>query len=151
MSCLCLSLKAAHVLSDQTQGAATLFTFTAVHCGALRKTNMAAACVRALCKVGRCFLETPVVSRSSLPGHVSGHGSRRAYGTGGPGFRSRLLSAARAGGGRALGCAFLLGGGLGLYQTLKLTAEQHLAQEDRDVSPDSVDQNPVSVLVWGDV
>ncbi|XP_013870069.1 prostaglandin E synthase 2 [Austrofundulus limnaeus] len=106
---------------------------------------MAAASVRALCKVGRSFLQTPAVTRSGtvsyLLGNVSGHGSRRAYATGGPGFRSKLLSALRAGDGRALGSAFLLGGGLVLYQTMNLSAqEQHLAEEDRNVSQDPVDQ-----------
>ncbi|XP_037536095.1 prostaglandin E synthase 2 [Nematolebias whitei] len=99
---------------------------------------MAAACVRSLCKVGQSFLEAPSVCRSRtvsrLLGNVSGHGSRSAYGTSGPGFRSKLISSVRAGGGRALGCAFLLGGGLGLYQASKLSVEQHLAEEDRDVS-----------------
>ncbi|XP_017283273.1 prostaglandin E synthase 2 [Kryptolebias marmoratus] len=99
---------------------------------------MAAASARTICKVGRSVLETPVVSRSGtvsyLLGNAGAHGSRRAYGTGGSGFRSKLLSSARAGGGRVLGCAFLLGGGLGLYQTVKMSAQQHLAEGDRTVS-----------------
>ncbi|XP_012720762.1 prostaglandin E synthase 2 [Fundulus heteroclitus] len=98
---------------------------------------MAAACSRAVCKVGRSFLETPAAARSGtvslLLGNAGTHGSRRGFGTSGPGFRSRLLSSMRAAGGRALGCAFLLGGGLGLYQTLRLSAQQHLAEEDRKV------------------
>lgn len=65
---------------------------------------------------------------------MSAHGSRRAYGTGGPEVRSKLLSSLRAGGGRVLGCAFLLGGGLGLYHTVKFTVQQHLAEEETKVS-----------------
>uniref|UniRef100_A0A3B4ULH0 Prostaglandin E synthase 2 n=1 Tax=Seriola dumerili TaxID=41447 RepID=A0A3B4ULH0_SERDU len=93
---------------------------------------MAAACARTLGKVGWSFLESPAARRpgivSYLVGNVGAHGSRRAYGTGGTGVRSKLLSSLRAGGGggRALGCAFLLGGGLGLYQTLKFSVQQHL-------------------------
>ncbi|KAF7205333.1 transcript variant X1 [Nothobranchius furzeri] len=92
---------------------------------------MAAACVRRLGKVGRCFLETRSGTISYLLGNVGAHGSRRAYSTGEPGFRSKLLTSVRAGAGSALGCAFLLGGGLGLYQTVKLSVQQHLADEDR--------------------
>lgn len=33
-----------------------------------------------------------------------------------------------------LGCAFLLGGGLGLYQTVKFNVQQHLAEEESKVS-----------------
>uniref|UniRef100_A0A1A8QKM1 Prostaglandin E synthase 2-like n=3 Tax=Nothobranchius TaxID=28779 RepID=A0A1A8QKM1_9TELE len=106
-------------------------TTFAMHCGTLRKANMAAACVRQLGKVGRCFLETRSGTISYLLGNVGAHGSRRAYGTGEPGFRSKLLTSVRAGAGSALGCAFLLGGGLGLYQTVKLSVQQHLADEDR--------------------
>ncbi|XP_027889834.1 prostaglandin E synthase 2 [Xiphophorus couchianus] len=113
-----------------------------MHCGALRKVNMAAACSRTLCKVGRSFLETPAAARtgtvSFLLGNAGAHGFRRGLSTGGPGFRSRLLSSVRAGGGRVLGCAFLLGGGLGLYQTLKLSVQQHLAEEDKKVSGDGL-------------
>uniref|UniRef100_A0A3B4ULH2 Prostaglandin E synthase 2 n=2 Tax=Seriola dumerili TaxID=41447 RepID=A0A3B4ULH2_SERDU len=107
-----------------------------MHCGTLCKPNMAAACARTLGKVGWSFLESPAARRpgivSYLVGNVGAHGSRRAYGTGGTGVRSKLLSSLRAGGGggRALGCAFLLGGGLGLYQTLKFSVQQHLAEEE---------------------
>ncbi|XP_008416012.1 prostaglandin E synthase 2 [Poecilia reticulata] len=99
---------------------------------------MAAACSRTLCKVARSFLETPAAARtgtvSFLLGNAGAHGFRRGLSTGGPGLRSRLVSSVRAGGGRVLGCAFLLGGGLGLYQTLKLSVQQHLAEEDKKVS-----------------
>lgn len=65
---------------------------------------------------------------------MSAHGFRRAYGTGGTGVRAKLLSSLRGGGGRVLGCAFLLGGGLGLYQTVKFNVQQHLAEEETKVS-----------------
>ncbi|XP_041854865.1 prostaglandin E synthase 2 [Melanotaenia boesemani] len=101
---------------------------------------MSAACARTLSKVGLFLMEAPAARRSGtvsyLLGNVGAHGSRRAYGTGGAEFRSKLFSSVRTGGGRVLGCAFLLGGGLGLYQTLKLSVQQqqHLAEEHRKVS-----------------
>ncbi|KAM9393507.1 prostaglandin E synthase 2 [Pholidichthys leucotaenia] len=91
---------------------------------------MAASCARALSKVGSSFLES--VRRSGtapvsyLFGNAAARSSRRAYSTGGPGVRSKL-----GGGSRVLGCAFLLGGGLGLYQTVKLSVQQHRAEEDK--------------------
>ncbi|XP_061586633.1 prostaglandin E synthase 2 [Cololabis saira] len=92
---------------------------------------MAAACSRAAWKVGWTLLESPATRRagtaSHLLGNVGAHGTRRSYGTGGPGFRSKLLS---SGGGGVLGCAFLLGGGLGLYRTVKGSLlDRHLAEE----------------------
>lgn len=117
------------------------FASVAMHCGTLCKPNMAAACARTLGKVGWSLLESPAARRpgtvSYLVGNVGAHGSRRAFGTGGTGARSKLLSSLRAGvaGGRALGCAFLLGGGLGLYQTVKFSLQQHLAEEETKVSP----------------
>lgn len=104
----------------------------------LRDSNMAAACGRVLCKVGRTLVEAPVTRRAGTISYLVGTGgsqvSRRAYGTGGTRFRSRLLSEARgaAGGNGLLGCAVLLGGGLGLYQTVRFWVQQnqHLAQEE---------------------
>ncbi|XP_060927580.1 prostaglandin E synthase 2, partial [Limanda limanda] len=102
-------------------------------CGTLCKPNMAALCARTLGKVGWSLLESPGLRRpgtvSSLVGNLSSHGSRRSFGSGGSGVRAKLLSL-RGAGGRALGCAFLLGGGLGLYQSVKMSVQQHLAQED---------------------
>ncbi|XP_018529201.1 prostaglandin E synthase 2 [Lates calcarifer] len=103
---------------------------------------MAAACARTLGKVGWSLLQSPAARRpgtvSSLVGNVSTHGSRRAFGTGGAGVRSKLLSSLRGGrGGRVLGCAFLVGGGLGLYQTVKFSVQQHLhAEEETTKAPD---------------
>ncbi|XP_070690645.1 prostaglandin E synthase 2 [Pempheris klunzingeri] len=106
---------------------------------------MAAACARTLCKVGWNILESPAGTVSYLVRNASAHGSRRAYGTGGPGVRSGLLSSLRAGegrvrgsGGRVLGCAFLLGGGLGLYHTVKSRLQQHLAEGEVKVSGDGL-------------
>ncbi|KAG8011744.1 Prostaglandin E synthase 2 [Nibea albiflora] len=100
---------------------------------------MAAACARTLRKVGWTLLDSPAGLRpgtvSRLVGNVSAQGSRRAYGTGGAGVRSKLLSGLRGGGGRVVGCAFLLGGGLGLYHTVKFRIQQHLAEEETKVSP----------------
>ncbi|XP_053180708.1 prostaglandin E synthase 2 [Scomber japonicus] len=103
--------------------------------GSLRKANMAAACARSLSKVGWSLLESPLARRPGtgfyLAGNAGARVSGRGYSTGsGPGLRSRLLSSLREGGGRVLGCAFLLGGGLGLYQTVKFSAQQHLQAEE---------------------
>ncbi|XP_071766003.2 prostaglandin E synthase 2 [Centroberyx gerrardi] len=98
---------------------------------------MAAACARVtLGKVGWFVSESPACrpgNISSLAAKLNLHGSRRAFGTGGgAGLRSRLPNTAPLrGGGRLLGCAVLLGGGLGLYQTLKFSAQHHLAQEEK--------------------
>uniref|UniRef100_A0A8C1DWW7 Prostaglandin E synthase 2-like n=1 Tax=Cyprinus carpio carpio TaxID=630221 RepID=A0A8C1DWW7_CYPCA len=97
---------------------------------------MAAACARALSKVARLVLDTPtcrVTNTAALVPKISMRCQARAYGTGGAGFRARtLLSAPVRGSGRVLGCAFLLGGGFGLYQTVKLTLQRHLAEEKSD-------------------
>lgn len=99
---------------------------------------MAAACARAFCKVGWTVLESPAARRPvnfSYPaGNVVANGSRRAFGTGGASLRTKVLPSLRAGSGRLLGCAFLLGGGLGLYQTIKFRVQQHLAEEETKVS-----------------
>ncbi|KAM9547091.1 prostaglandin E synthase 2-like [Salvelinus alpinus] len=94
---------------------------------------MAAACARTLGKVGWHILESPPCRAgkiASLIPRVPLHGSSRAYRTGGAGFRSKLLFSTPLRGGRVLGCAFLFGGGLGLYQTIKLSVQHHLAEED---------------------
>ncbi|KAM8885880.1 prostaglandin E synthase 2 [Spinachia spinachia] len=99
---------------------------------------MAAACSRALCKVGGGILESSAARRfravPSFPvADVCSRGSGRGYGTGG--FRSQLRAGAGGGrGGRVLGCAVLLGGGLGLYHTVKFRLQQHLAEEQSKVS-----------------
>lgn len=99
---------------------------------------MAAACARAFCKVGWTVLESPAARRpipfSYSAWNVVANGSRRAFGTGGAALRPKVLPSLRAGGSRLLGCAFLLGGGLGLYQTIKLRVQQHLAEEETKVS-----------------
>ncbi|XP_022075612.1 prostaglandin E synthase 2 [Acanthochromis polyacanthus] len=95
---------------------------------------MAASCARALGKVGRSFVDSPAVLRSGsgsfLGGTAATRSSGRCYGSGGPGVRAAALSVRAAAGRRALSCAFLLGGGLGLYQAVRGSLkQQHLAQE----------------------
>ena len=98
---------------------------------------MAAACVRTLGKVGRLVLETPACraanSYAAVP-RITLRGSNRSYGTGAGGFRSNPFFTPQLRSVRVLGCSFLLGGGLGLYQTLKLTFQRHLAEEEAKVS-----------------
>lgn len=110
----------------------------AMHSGTLCKANMAAACARSLCKVGWSLLEFPVARRPgilSYPlGNINSHGFGRTYGTVRTVVRTKLLSNLRGGRGRFLGCAFLLGGGLGLYQAVKFSVYQHLAEEESKVS-----------------
>ncbi|KAG5281520.1 hypothetical protein AALO_G00073170 [Alosa alosa] len=94
---------------------------------------MAAACVRTLGKVGRLVLETPACRTANsyaLVPKITLNGSKRAYGTGTGGFRSIPFFTTHLRSARVLGCAFLLGGGLGLYQTVKLTFQRHLAEEE---------------------
>lgn len=110
----------------------------AVHCGTLCKATMAAACARALCKVGWTALESPAARRPVTFSYPAGNavacGTGRAFGTGGAALRTKVLPSLRAGSGRLLGCAFLFGGGLGLYQTVKFRVQQHLAEEETKVS-----------------
>lgn len=109
-----------------------------MHSGTLCKANMAAACARSLCKVGWSLLEFPVARRPGILSYplrnINSHGSGRTYGTVRTAVRTKLLSNLRGGRGRFLGCAFLLGGGFGLYQTVKFSAYQHLAEEESKVS-----------------
>ncbi|KAI3372929.1 hypothetical protein L3Q82_023373 [Scortum barcoo] len=96
---------------------------------------MAATWGRCVFKVGRNILEpgTGAARRSGtgpgslLLGSGSVRSSRRSFGTGGPGVRTRPLPA-------PLGCVFLLGGGFALYQTVKIRVQQHLAAEEAKVS-----------------
>lgn len=101
------------------------------------------AATRALIKVGWSLLESPAARRSGTVSYLVGKGT--AHGTGGTGVRSKLLSSLRTGGGgRVLGCAFLLGGGLGLYQTVKFSVQQHLAEDQTKVSPPAVGRQQFS-------
>lgn len=98
---------------------------------------MAAAFAGTLCKVGWSILESSVAHRpvffSYTVGNISTNGFGRAYGTSRAVVRAKLFSSVRRGRGRFLGCAFVLGGGLGLYQTLKFSIHQHLAKEESKV------------------
>ncbi|XP_030629582.1 prostaglandin E synthase 2 [Chanos chanos] len=94
---------------------------------------MAAACARSLCKVGRLAFEIPPcrsTNTSLLATRVSLQNTGRSFGTGGAGFRPRLLLTAQRQGRGLFGCAFLLGSGLGLYHTFKLTFKGHFAEEE---------------------
>ncbi|XP_048857625.1 prostaglandin E synthase 2 [Brienomyrus brachyistius] len=93
---------------------------------------MAAACVRTLGRISRCAVPIQTRKTGNLSVHVRQFlGPSRSYGTGDAGFRSRIFSAAPLrGGSRILSCAFLLGSGIGLYQTVKLSFQRHLAAQD---------------------
>lgn len=105
---------------------------------------MAAACARSLVKVGWTVLESPALRRPGtsvhLPVNAGSRASRRFYyggggGGGGTGARSGLLWSLQGRGNGALGCAFLLGGGVGLYHTFKFywAQQRQLAQEQAEV------------------
>nr|XP_061804737.1 prostaglandin E synthase 2-like [Nerophis lumbriciformis] len=102
---------------------------------------MAAACARSLVKVGCAIMESTALRRpgngARLPGNADSQVSRRFYYGGGTGSRAGLLWSVRAGGSRALGCAFLFGAGVGLYHTVKFywAKQQHLAQEQTQGGP----------------
>lgn len=103
----------------------------ALHCGSLHKPVMAAVCSRGFGRISSSFLRASVVHRADSVSYLLGF--RRAYCSRGTGLRSRLLSV-RPGGGRLFGCALLLGGGLGWYQTMKVSVQQLMAEEDKKVS-----------------
>ncbi|KAK1786852.1 hypothetical protein P4O66_017232 [Electrophorus voltai] len=97
---------------------------------------MAAACARKIYKVGRIVYETPYCR----PGNAAICATRislrtpgRSYGTIGERLRSKLLQCRPAlmRGGQVLGCAFFIGGGFGLYHTINLTFQRHLAEESK--------------------
>ncbi|KAL4660331.1 prostaglandin E synthase 2-like [Arapaima gigas] len=97
---------------------------------------MATASVRTLCAFSRPFF--PLLSCRwgnfcNLVPRTHLRGSGRAYGTGGTGFRPRLwVGVPLRGGGRALRCAFLVGGGLGLCYTLRSSFQRQLAEQKCD-------------------
>ncbi|XP_055023634.1 prostaglandin E synthase 2 isoform X1 [Misgurnus anguillicaudatus] len=92
---------------------------------------MAASCAKTLGKVARLVLDTPInriTKTDPLITRIHLRGQVRAYGNSRAGFKSRFLHISPIRG-RVLGGAFLLGGGFGLYQTIKLTFQHHLAEE----------------------
>lgn len=137
-------------LSDQAQGRTPFYLSLAVHPGTLCKANMATACARTLSKVGWSLLESPVARRSGIlscyVGNITSHGFGRTYVTARTAVRTKLLSSLRGGRGRFLGCAFLLGGGLGFYQTVKFGVHQHLAQEESKVRLSGLGRQEYSIL-----
>ncbi|XP_072538145.1 prostaglandin E synthase 2 isoform X1 [Salminus brasiliensis] len=88
---------------------------------------MAAACVRLISKVSRLVHEKPsCITNKAAAFAISASLRRpgRTYGTGREGFREGLSFLL---GGRGLGCAFVLGGGFGLYQISNFAIKWHLA------------------------
>ncbi|KAA0713909.1 Prostaglandin E synthase 2 [Triplophysa tibetana] len=86
---------------------------------------MAASCVRTLGKVARIVLDTPtcrLTNNAPLLNRNYMRGQVKTYCVS-SGFKSRPVR------GRILGSAFLIGGGFGLYQTVKLQFQHHLAAE----------------------
>ncbi|XP_051924999.1 prostaglandin E synthase 2 [Hippocampus zosterae] len=104
---------------------------------------MAASCTRSLVKVGWTVLQSPALRRPGtgvhLPGNAGSRASRRFYsgGGGGTGARSGPLWSQHGRGNAALGCAFLLGGSVGLYHTFKFywAQQRQLAQEQAQAAP----------------
>lgn len=71
----------------------------------------------------------------ALSPRICRQGFVRAFGNGGTGFRSRLFNTVPLiAGSRTLGCAFLFGSGVGLYQTIKFTFQGHFAEQNTDTS-----------------
>ncbi|CAN9512730.1 unnamed protein product [Ophioblennius macclurei] len=113
---------------------------------------MAAACARSLGKVGWTLLDRPGTRRSAAAWYLR---YQRAYGTGtgAAGAVAQLLSSARGSGGgrRALGCAFLLGGGLGLYHSVRVSLQHTLAlEQDQDQDRDQlkVSAGPLKLTLY---
>ncbi|XP_036434495.1 prostaglandin E synthase 2 isoform X2 [Colossoma macropomum] len=93
---------------------------------------MAAACVRTISKTGRLVYDKATCHPTKIPAFVIPlRNAERTYGTSRLDFGARLSSYALLRGGRVLGCAFIFGGGFGfgLYQTVKLTLQRHLAEK----------------------
>ena len=84
--------------------------------------------------------ETHRPGRGVPPGKTSSQGGyRRSYGTGSGGSGSSGPGVFGRGAGvrvsvRVMGCAVLLGAGLGTYQTVKNSVQTHLAAEDTKVT-----------------
>ncbi|CAL1616760.1 unnamed protein product [Knipowitschia caucasica] len=92
---------------------------------------MAARCGRALTKVGWTLLDSPLSTRAGTGGRLLG---TRTLFTGGSRARTGLALSRTAATG-----AFLLGGGLGLYHTVKRwQQQQHFAQEPQKAEGDAL-------------
>ncbi|XP_062854789.1 prostaglandin E synthase 2 [Trichomycterus rosablanca] len=96
---------------------------------------MAAVCARTVGKVGRFLSGSRFTYRPVNAPVLSTRNPGRGFGTGGSGFRiphqfrSRGGAGGGAGGGGVVGCMLLLGGGFGLYQTVKLSLQRHHAED----------------------
>nr|XP_029503685.1 prostaglandin E synthase 2-like isoform X1 [Oncorhynchus nerka] len=106
-----------------------------MHCGSrLCKPNMSASSYNSFWRTGWDVLRVPI-AKISLAVALSNFPSRcsaRAYGTGGTTFGSKLISTLplRATNRRVFGFAFLFGGGVGLYQTIQFSFQQHFAEDE---------------------
>uniref|UniRef100_A0A673XG14 Prostaglandin E synthase 2 n=1 Tax=Salmo trutta TaxID=8032 RepID=A0A673XG14_SALTR len=106
-----------------------------MHCGSrLCKPKMSASRCNSFCRTGWYVLRVPIakISLAVALSHFPSRCSARAYGTGGTTFGSKLISTLplRATNRRVFGFAFLFGGGVGLYQTIKFSFQQHFAEDE---------------------
>ncbi|KAG9335362.1 hypothetical protein JZ751_005284 [Albula glossodonta] len=97
----------------------------------LCKPRMAAACMRTLGPVNRGVLRFQIGRPGTVAALVPGiylRGTSLVHTTG---FRSKIFSAVSRGvRGWVAASAFVVGGGLGLYQTFELYSQHHYAEED---------------------
>ncbi|XP_020314015.1 prostaglandin E synthase 2 [Oncorhynchus kisutch] len=106
-----------------------------MHCGSrLCKPKMSASSYNSFWRTGWDILRVPI-AKSATARLISNFPSRcsaRAYGTGGTTFGSKLISTLplRATNRRVFGFAFLFGGGVGLYQTIQFSFQQHFAEDE---------------------
>ncbi|XP_038826722.1 prostaglandin E synthase 2-like [Salvelinus namaycush] len=95
---------------------------------------MSASRCNIFCRTGWYVLRVPVakISLAVALSHFPSRCSARTYGTGGTTFGSKLISTLplRATNRRVFGFAFLFGGGVGLYQTIKFSFQQHFAEDE---------------------
>ncbi|CDQ99078.1 unnamed protein product [Oncorhynchus mykiss] len=95
---------------------------------------MSASSYNSFWRTGRDVLRVPIakISLAVALSNVPSRCSARAYSTGGTTFGSKLISILplRATNRRVFGFAFLFGGGVGLYQTIQFSFQQHFAEDE---------------------
>ncbi|KAJ8286458.1 hypothetical protein GJAV_G00039470 [Gymnothorax javanicus] len=103
---------------------------------------MAAACMRTFGQGSRRFVRMRSSRTSAIAALIPAvymQDTGRHHASGGSGFRSKIFaSPPRGGGGSVTLLTFIVGGGLGLYQTIKFLFQHHYAEEYFDhasVSP----------------
>ncbi|XP_035631446.1 prostaglandin E synthase 2-like isoform X2 [Oncorhynchus keta] len=106
-----------------------------MHCGSrLCKPKMSASSYNSFWRTGWGVLRVPItkISQAVALSNFPSRCSARAYGTGGTTFGSKLISTLplRATNRRVFGFAFLFGGGVGLYQTIQFSFQQHFAEDE---------------------